>query len=68
MYGKTVPSVVAFTKDGQILVGEPARRQAAMNPEGTITGIKRKMAHGKLSRFSVKHTRLNKFQLLFYKR
>jgi len=43
MYGKTVPSVVAFTKDGQILVGEPARRQAAMNPEGTITGIKRKM-------------------------
>jgi len=33
MYGKTVPSVVAFTKDGQILVGEPARRQAAMNPK-----------------------------------
>lgn len=41
--GKTVPSVVAFTKDGQILVGEPARRQATINPEGTITGIKRKM-------------------------
>jgi len=61
MYGKTVPSVVAFTKDGQILVGEPARRQAAMNPEGTITGIKRKWAHGKLSRFSVKHTRLKNF-------
>jgi len=43
MYGKTIPSVVAFTKDGQILVGEPARRQAAMNPEGTVTGIKRLM-------------------------
>jgi len=41
--GKTVPSYVAFTKDGQVLVGEPARRQATINPEGTITGIKRKM-------------------------
>ncbi len=41
--GKTVPSVVAFTKDGQILVGEPARRQAAINPEGTVTGVKRLM-------------------------
>ncbi|MEM2121528.1 MAG: molecular chaperone DnaK [Candidatus Woesearchaeota archaeon] len=41
--GKTVPSVVAFTKDGQILVGEPARRQAVSNPENTITGVKRKM-------------------------
>jgi len=37
------PSVVAFTKDGQHLVGEPARRQAALNPEGTVTAIKRKM-------------------------
>ncbi|NOZ92168.1 MAG: molecular chaperone DnaK [Dictyoglomi bacterium] len=43
MYGKTVPSVVAFTKDGQVLVGEPARRQATMNPEGTVTGVKRLM-------------------------
>ena len=41
--GKTTPSYVAFTKDGQILVGGPARRQAALNPEGTITAIKRKM-------------------------
>ncbi len=41
--GKTVPSIVAFTKDGQVLVGEPARRQAAINIEGTITGIKRLM-------------------------
>lgn len=41
--GKMFPSVVAFTKDGQILVGEPARRQAVSNPEGTITGAKRKM-------------------------
>ncbi|MFA6048433.1 MAG: molecular chaperone DnaK [Candidatus Micrarchaeia archaeon] len=41
--GKTVPSVVAFTSDGQLLVGEPARRQAALNPEGTIVAAKRKM-------------------------
>lgn len=41
--GKAFPSVVAFTKDGQLLVGEPARRQAILNPEGTITAIKRKM-------------------------
>ncbi len=41
--GKMFPSVVAFTKDGQLLVGEPARRQAITNPEGTIREIKRKM-------------------------
>ncbi|MCF7869777.1 MAG: molecular chaperone DnaK [Candidatus Omnitrophica bacterium] len=41
--GKAFPSVVAFTKDGQKLVGEPARRQASVNPEGTISGAKRKM-------------------------
>jgi len=41
--GKMFPSVVAFTKDGQILVGEPAKRQAVMNPEGTIREIKRRM-------------------------
>jgi len=34
---------VAYTKDGQVLVGEPAKRQSVTNPEGTITGIKRKM-------------------------
>jgi molecular chaperone DnaK len=41
--GKAFPSYVAFTKEGQALVGEPAKRQAVTNPEGTITGIKRKM-------------------------
>ncbi|MDD5112167.1 MAG: molecular chaperone DnaK [Candidatus Altiarchaeota archaeon] len=41
--GKMFPSVVAFTKDGQLLVGEPARRQAVSNPNGTITRAKRKM-------------------------
>ncbi len=41
--GKAFPSYVAFTKDGQLLVGEPARRQAVSNPEGTVVAIKRKM-------------------------
>ena len=41
--GKAFPSYVAFTKDNQRLVGEPARRQAVANPEGTITAAKRKM-------------------------
>jgi molecular chaperone DnaK len=41
--GKMFPSVVAFTKDGERLVGEPAKRQAVLNPERTITRIKRKM-------------------------
>jgi molecular chaperone DnaK len=43
LYGKAFPSYVAFTKDGQRLVGEPARRQAVANPEGTVTAFKRKM-------------------------
>ncbi len=41
--GKMFPSVVAFTKDGQLLVGEPARRQVVTNPDGTVFEIKRKM-------------------------
>ena len=41
--GKMFPSFVAFTKDGQVLVGEPAKRQAVMNPERTVMQIKRKM-------------------------
>lgn len=41
--GKAFPSFVAFTRDGQLLVGEPARRQAVSNPEGTVLAIKRKM-------------------------
>ncbi len=43
LYGKAFPSVVAFTKDEQMLVGEPAKRQAVSNPEGTVFAAKRKM-------------------------
>ena len=41
--GKMFPSVVAFTKDGQLLVGEPAKRQSVTNPEGSVFEVKRKM-------------------------
>ena len=41
--GKAFPSIVGFTKDGQLIVGEPARRQAVTNPEGTVVAAKRKM-------------------------
>src|SRR5438477_63538 len=41
--GRTTPSVVAFTKDGQRLVGAPAKRQQVTNPENTIFSIKRFM-------------------------
>lgn len=40
---RTTPSVVAFTKDGERVVGEPAKRQAITNPEKTISSIKREM-------------------------
>jgi molecular chaperone DnaK len=41
--GKAFPSIVAFTKEGQLIVGEPARRQMISNPEGTVIAAKRKM-------------------------
>ena len=40
---RTTPSVVAFTKNGERLVGEPAKRQAVTNAEKTISSIKRDM-------------------------
>jgi molecular chaperone DnaK len=41
--GKMFPSIVAITRDGQLLVGEPARRQTVTNPEGTVREAKRLM-------------------------
>jgi len=41
--GRTTPSVVGFTKDGERLVGQPAKRQAVTNPENTVFSIKRFM-------------------------
>ena len=51
--GKAFPSYVAFTKEGDLLVGEPAKRQALLNPEGTIYAAKRKM--GTDHKFKVKN-------------
>jgi molecular chaperone DnaK len=38
---RTTPSIVAFTDDGEVLVGQPAKRQAVTNPKNTLYGIKR---------------------------
>ena len=43
---RTTPSVVAFAKDGEVLVGEVAKRQAITNPERTIRSVKRDMGSG----------------------
>ena len=42
---RTTPSVVAFSKDGERLVGETAKRQAITNPHRTIASVKREMGH-----------------------
>ncbi|MEM0320795.1 MAG: molecular chaperone DnaK [Thermoprotei archaeon] len=55
--GKAFPSVVAFTRDGQLLVGEPAKRQAVQNPEGTIIAVKRLMGtNNKVKVFDKEYT------------
>ncbi len=51
IYGKAFPSVVAITKDGKMLVGEPARRQAITNPDNTVTKAKRMM--GKKHKYKI---------------
>ena len=43
---RTTPSVVAFSKDGELLVGEVAKRQSVVNPENTVFSIKRFMGRG----------------------
>jgi Molecular chaperone len=50
--GKAFPSYVAFTKNGELLVGEPARRQALTNADGTMYAFKRKM--GETYKFKVR--------------
>lgn len=59
--GKAFPSYVAITKDGNKLVGEPARRQAAENPEGTAKAFKRRM--GKRERIRLRDKEFTPEQL-----
>src|SRR6184192_3998513 len=44
--GRTSPSVVGFSKSGEVLVGEVAKRQAITNPDRTIRSVKRQMGTG----------------------
>ena len=46
---RTTPSVVAFTKNGERLVGEPAKRQAVTNADNTVSSIKRKMGTNQMT-------------------
>ena len=43
---RTTPSVVAFTKNGERLIGEPAKRQAVTNADNTISSIKKTYGYG----------------------
>ena len=43
---RTTPSIVAFTEDSEILIGQPAKRQAVTNPERTIFAVKRLIGQG----------------------
>jgi len=65
--GKAFPSYVALTKDEQLLVGEPARRQAVANPEGTIVAAKRKWGLIINIRYLIKNIPHSKYLLLFTK-
>ena len=69
--GRTTPSVVGFTKDGERLVGQVARRQAITNPENTVFSIKRFMgrkhdevkAEEKLVPYDVDHDAAGRVQV-----
>ncbi len=61
MSGKAFPSYVAVTQDGDTLVGEPARRQASQNPEGTAKAFKRRM--GKRERIRLRDKEFTPEQL-----
>ncbi len=66
--GKAFPSYVAFTKEGELLVGEPARRQAVTNPDGTIAAVKRKMGTDRRSLPMVSSTLHSKYRRSSFKK
>lgn len=58
---RTTPSVVGFSKDGERLVGQVAKRQAVANPERTVSSIKRDMGSNKKSKLTRIPIRRRKF-------
>jgi len=65
--GKAFPSYVAITKDGQLLVGEPARRQAVSNPEGTSTRLSAKLGTQHIYKVAGKDYTPQQLSHLFFK-
>ena len=59
--GRTTPSVVAFTKTGERLVGPLAKRQAITNPQNTVSSIKRFMGSKQTNKFKISKT----YEILF---
>lgn len=64
---RTTPSVVAFTKTGERLIGEPAKRQAVTNAEKTISSIKRHMVQITRYRLMIRATAHSRFQLWYFR-
>ena len=60
---RTTPSVVAFSKDGERMVGQVAKRQAITNPDKTVSSIKREMVHHIKYQLTASSTHRRKFQL-----
>jgi len=54
---RTTPSIVAFTKDSEVLVGQPAKRQAVTNPQNTLFAIKRLIGRKSQPRSRGRHRR-----------
>ena len=63
---RTTPSVVAYTKDGERLVGKVAKRQAVVNHENTIISIKREMGTNYKAKLNGKTIHHKKFLLWFW--
>ena len=59
---RTTPSVVAFSKTGERLVGQVAKRQAITNPDRTVISVKRDMGTDRKIRLTIKPIPLRKFQ------
>jgi molecular chaperone DnaK len=61
---RTTPSIVAFTNDGERLVGQPAKRQAVTNPENTIFAVKRLIGRNMTDPMTANHTKLVPYKVV----